>query len=57
MAMKTTSDIIHRIAEYEQSGFTKDQAIELIKVERLIILNNEIKEMIDTIRHMKNERM
>lgn len=41
--MKKTSELLNRIEEYEKYGFSRSQAIELVKVERLIVLNNQIK--------------
>ncbi|NLK29237.1 MAG: hypothetical protein GX306_13020 [Clostridiales bacterium] len=48
--MKTTSELIQRIGEFEKAGFTRTEAIEILKIERAIILNNQIKALSDILR-------
>jgi hypothetical protein len=55
--MQTTAEIIQRVTEFEKSGYSRDQAIEMIKVERMIVLNNQLKELNENIKHKDIERM
>lgn len=47
--MKAMSDVAKKVFEYENSGFTRDQSIELVKIERLIAINNRLKELNESI--------
>lgn len=49
------NDVAAKVFEYENSGFTRDQAIELVKIERLIAINNRLKELNECIQN-QNER-
>ncbi|MDF2523654.1 MAG: hypothetical protein K0R31_1295 [Clostridiales bacterium] len=53
--MKSTKELISRVKEYENAGYTTDQAIELVKIERIIILNNLVKSIKNTAEYFEFE--
>lgn len=40
--MTYTVDIVRKIAEYETAGFTRSEAIEIVKIEQMIIIGNRL---------------
>ena len=40
--MKTAFDIIERIGMYEKAGLERPDAIEIVKIEQMMIMNNRL---------------
>ena len=49
------SDVVGKIIEYEKAGFTREQSVEIVKIERLVAINNRLKELNDSVQNL-NER-
>lgn len=43
------SDVVAKVFEYEKSGFSRSEAMELVKIERLVAINNRLKELNESI--------
>jgi len=40
--VKTVAEIIEKIGEYEKFGYSRDQAIEIMKIEQMVIIGNRL---------------
>ena len=41
------TDIVEKIGMYEKTGFTRDQAIQVVQAEQLLVMNNRLFNMLN----------
>ena len=53
--MKTMRDVVNKVFEYERAGLSRSEAIEIVKIERLVAINNRLKEIDEKINSVSRQ--